>query len=178
MTTTAEAFPGFELPEHVDHPARYSPSILRRLAELIDVEARTLGRPVTALDVFAGIGSIHRLGRPNVATIGLELEMEWCHAGSTGPTVNGDATRLPIRSGAVDVVATSPCLDQTHRVLTDDLRWLPVGDLKEGDRLLTFEESGRASTTGQKARRRWERAEVIRSEPEQARCLTRDPCQW
>jgi SAM-dependent methyltransferase len=106
--TTALALPGFELPEAVDHPARYSAPILARLGELLDAEARALGRPVVALDVFAGVGGIHRLARSNVSTVGLELEMEWC-AGSAGPTINGDATRLPIRSETVDVVATSPC---------------------------------------------------------------------
>jgi hypothetical protein len=106
MTTTL-ALPGFELPEAVDHPARYSAPILARLAELLDVEARAIGRPVVALDVFAGAGGIHRLARSNVATVGLELEMEWCRA-TSGPTVNGDATRLPIRAGSVDLIVTSP----------------------------------------------------------------------
>ncbi len=36
------------------------------------------------------------------------------------------------------------CLDPSHRVLTADLRWVPLGDLKVGDPLIGFEEEASA----------------------------------
>jgi hypothetical protein len=144
--TTALVLPGFELPEAVDHPARYSTPILARLAELLDVEARAIGRPVVVLDVFAGAGGIHRLARSNVATVGLELEREWC-AGSPGPTINGNATVLPIRSGAVDVVTTSPAYAN---------RMADAYDGRDGSRRVTYRLAlGRPLSPGNGAGMQW-----------------------
>lgn len=70
---------------------------------------------------------------------------------------------------AGDAVAMFPpffCLHQDHRILTDDLRWVPVGDILPGDGILAFEEypTGRS--------RRWQWGTVTRSEPALAPCVT------
>jgi Family of unknown function (DUF6424) len=51
------------------------------------------------------------------------------------------------------------CLGPESRVLTTDLRWLPLGEVKVGDHLAAFDESIPAS-----GRRRWRRGVVERSE--------------
>lgn len=53
------------------------------------------------------------------------------------------------------------CLAPHHRVLTDDLRWVAVGDVKAGDVLLACEEE---PAPGNRCRR-WQRSTVILSEP-------------
>lgn len=49
------------------------------------------------------------------------------------------------------------CLAGHHKVITKDLRWVQIKDLKVGDELLTFEESG--------PRRKFSRGVVIHNEP-------------
>lgn len=81
------------------HPAKFSTAIIQRLDQLIsELEIKS------ALDIFAGVGGIHALP---IATFGVELELLWA-ACQQGPVLVGDATRLPIRDGAVDAVITSP----------------------------------------------------------------------
>jgi SAM-dependent methyltransferase len=83
----------------IDHPAKYTQSILDALEE----EVNGLRGPV--LDMFAGTGRIHTIGRDD--TLGIELEPEW--AGLHPRTYRGDATALPYPSGIFGIVATSPC---------------------------------------------------------------------
>lgn len=51
------------------------------------------------------------------------------------------------------------CVAPGTRVLTDDLRWVPAGTLRDGDRLLAFDEQGR----GRGYRRKWRTAFVVKS---------------
>lgn len=51
------------------------------------------------------------------------------------------------------------CLDPSTHVLTDDLRWVEVGKLSDGDRLLGFDEN--KVTKNQKAHRYWRASEVV-----------------
>lgn len=85
------------------HPAPFTPSILERAAPYLD--------GLTVVDVFAGVGRIHRLTerlfeRP-AWTVGVELEREWAAEGE-GRTLQGDATALPFRCGAFDACFCSP----------------------------------------------------------------------
>lgn len=150
------------------HPARFSDAVLDTMRSIVEKEAAQLGRRPRLLDPFAGVGKIHALD--DVAdTVGVELQPRWaaCHE----RTRVGDATRLPHWwTDRFDIAATSPCLSQEHRVLTDDLRWVPVGDLRAGDRLLAFDEVGGAES-GTASRRRWQRADVVRSVPRRVECV-------
>jgi hypothetical protein len=74
-----------------------------------------------------------------------------------------------IEKGA-GVVAFPPfwkCLAPEHRMLTADMRWVPCGDLKVGDRLLAFDEY---PVDGNRLRR-WRYATVTHSEPARRECV-------
>src|SRR5579872_1984964 len=67
------------------------------------------------------------------------------------------------------VLAAPPsyaCLAPGHRLLTADLRWVPAGEIREGDRLLAFE-----AESGPSGRRRLETATVLRSVPARRECV-------
>lgn len=90
-----------------NHPARFPRYILDRIALYVRAEARALGRPAIVWDPFAGVGRIHDLPRRIATTVAGELEPEWaaCRRGS----MVADAVAAPLRSGQVDVCATSCC---------------------------------------------------------------------
>lgn len=56
------------------------------------------------------------------------------------------------------------CLAPDHKVLTADLRWIPLGDLHVGDKLCAFEENASDGSGG----RRFEEAVIVSHEPAQA----------
>jgi len=91
------------------HPAKYSDTIMSRLASVIAHEAYiTKDHKLKVLDPFAGTGRIHTLlDDPNIETWGVEIEKEWAFMHRN--TVLGDAHDLPWGVGHFDVVATSPC---------------------------------------------------------------------
>jgi len=53
------------------------------------------------------------------------------------------------------------CLSPEHRVLTAELRWIPIGNLKAGDKLIGFDEK----LPGSHKRRRYRLAEVVGAVP-------------
>ncbi|MFC4060216.1 Hint domain-containing protein [Planomonospora corallina] len=59
------------------------------------------------------------------------------------------------------------CLAPEHRLLTADLRWVPCGELRAGDRLLAFDEE----TPGGFTHRRLRWSEIVRSEPAMKECV-------
>ncbi len=156
-----------------DHPAKWSSPVVLAMAELVDAERERRGHQLAVLDPFAGIGR-GRLAdalRPNASeVIGVELQAEWC---VDELTICGSACWLPGRNGRgtedwtgrFHCVCTSPCMEQGHRILTDDLRWVPAGDVEVGQAVLAFDE------TAGSGRRRWQRAEVVRSVPRSVECL-------
>jgi len=84
----------------VRHPAKFSNSVLEKMAELIPPGS-------LVLDPFAGTGRIHAIGKQcGARTVGVEIEPEW--AGLADRTVVGDATALPFNDRTFDIVATSP----------------------------------------------------------------------
>jgi hypothetical protein len=145
------------------HPATFSDGILEFV---VRKHLIPLG---TVLDPFAGVGRIHELRNDLRDTVGIEIEQPWANA--RRGTIRGNAKYLPFPNDRFDGVFTSPCLAQQHRVLTDDLRWVPVGNIVVGDRLLAFDEQGTPGATGCNSRRRWRRAEVVRSIPRKVQCL-------
>ncbi len=58
--------------------------------------------------------------------------------------------------GLDGIVTYHGCVTPGHRVLTDDLRWVPVETLKEGDGLIAFDDN---PVDGK--RRQWKRATVL-----------------
>jgi len=62
--------------------------------------------------------------------------------------------------GAKKILMTYGCLTAGHRILTKDLRWIPVEQLKVGDKLLAFEETGKG-----RLRRKWIESEVVENTP-------------
>ena len=83
-----------------EHPAKFSDPILELLAELLPPLAA--GRPV--LDPMGGVGRLAELGLPLLLS---ELQYRWA-AACPDPVMCADAGRLPVRTGSVRVVATSP----------------------------------------------------------------------
>ncbi|MGW5496066.1 Hint domain-containing protein [Streptomyces olivaceoviridis] len=59
------------------------------------------------------------------------------------------------------------CLSSEHRLLTADLRCVPCGELRAGDRLLAFDEETPEGYTHR--RLRW--SEIVRSEPASKECV-------
>ncbi len=161
----------------VKHPAPYSQAVLDAFERIFKTEQRIQsnydGRAFSklrVLDPFAGIGLIHRF-RPIYETWGMEIEPEWAERGGKFTKI-GDSREIERRfKTPFHVVCSSPCLAQEHRLLTNDLQWVSAGDIQVGDELLSFEEHRREGTTGCQARRRWERATVIRSKPRKVQCV-------
>lgn len=120
------------------HPAKFSDPIVEQLDRLVRAEQRRLGRPITVLDPFAGVGRIHRLARPDrITTVGVEIEPEW--AGCHRDTICADAIAwMARRAHAVDeplfdVIATSPCygnrLADSHNAKDGSVRHSYTHDL-------------------------------------------------
>jgi hypothetical protein len=65
--------------------------------------------------------------------------------------------------------ATYACVDATTPVLTEELRWVPAGSLREGDQLLTGDEY--PSGGGREGSRKWRRGTVVRNRVEARECL-------
>lgn len=67
------------------------------------------------------------------------------------------------------IVCVNPptyCLAPDERILTADLRWVPCGDLRVGDKILAFDEE-----TPAEGYRRWLFGEVTYSEPAEGECV-------
>jgi hypothetical protein len=135
------------------HPAEFSLTVIEAVQPWLEAEGRRLDRKLRIFDPFAGA----------------ELEPEW--AGQHPRNLVADALHPPFRSGTFDVVFSSPCLEQGQRVLTGDLRWVPVGGIEVGDELMAFDEHVGVSRSGQGLRRKWQRGTVVRSVPRMVDCL-------
>jgi len=90
------------------HPSKYSKAILDHLEGLVDLLITLFDRkPIRILDPMAGVGTIHRLARPNaVETTGLEIEPEWAEQHPN--TIEGDATAMPFGDNSFELVIFSP----------------------------------------------------------------------
>ena len=64
------------------------------------------------------------------------------------------------------IVTYYGCLTPEHRVLTDELKWIPVGELKPGQGLIAFSEHSSLTE-----RRKWEHSRVVANIPIQRPCL-------
>ena len=87
----------------VKHPAKFSPSILDVIRDILST--RAVPEDALILDPFSGVGRCHDLGWPR--TVGVELEMPWCRV-QEGPVVRGDSTALPFRAHTFHAAVTSP----------------------------------------------------------------------
>lgn len=154
----------------VAHPAKFTPAIIEVMVEEVYREIHRRKVAVArfrTLDPMAGVGRVHQL--PG-STVGVELEPEW--AVQHADTIVADARDLPFDADTFDCIATSPCLEMNQRILTDDLRWVPVGDVEVGDRIVAFDEwAPGVSAVGGNLRRKWRFAEVVRSEPMKVPCV-------
>lgn len=154
-----------------DHPAKFSQPILDAIVGQLADEMVPPGG--TLLDPFAGVGRVHQIADlVGYDSLGVELEPEW--AATHERTICGDSTMLATLigpyAGHVDAIVTSPCMEQSHRMLTYDMRWVPCGDLEVGDELLAFNEH-LGPGVGTASRRRWERATVVASDPMTVDCV-------
>ena len=84
------------------HPAKFSTAVLAELRTLLS-ERGVNGQ---LLDPFAGVGGIHELASPRLATVGIEIEKEWADVHPR--TIVGDATKLPFDDSSFDAACTSP----------------------------------------------------------------------
>tara|TARA_R110000803_G_scaffold130778_6_gene198059 strand:+ start:1296 stop:2030 length:735 start_codon:yes stop_codon:yes gene_type:complete len=88
-------------------PAKYTPVLLERIAELVDIHGQGGD---TVLDPMAGVGGIHALREltrlSGLWTQGIELEQEWadCHFA----TEQGSVLELPFPDMFFDWVIVSP----------------------------------------------------------------------
>lgn len=89
------------------HPAKWSTPVLEAITAAVENEADRVGHGLSLLDPMAGIGRarLEQATKPYArAVAGVELQPEWCTAGTT----QGNATRLDFASGLFDGVVTSP----------------------------------------------------------------------
>lgn len=150
-----------------EHPAKFSAPILEVITDILHDEFDRIGSAPLVVDPFAGIGGIEQAWPK---TIGVELEPEWAVQGER--VMVGDALALPFASESIQIVSTSPCLEQSHRLLTSDLRWVAAGDIKAGDEVMAFDEdSPGIKANGHAKRRKWQRATVLSSIPRRVRCV-------
>jgi hypothetical protein len=68
------------------------------------------------------------------------------------------------KSKKCDIVITRGCVTAGHRVITSDLRWVPVEWLKVGDTLLACDENPHPESN----RRYWKESVVLKNEPQEA----------
>lgn len=153
--TAAEFVDGIDV-EEPDHPAKFTLSIVQRMAELIDHHVTTEGigrpgKPYRILDPFAGVGRVHLLRdlcNLPCSTVGVELEPEW--ADPHPRTVQGNALDLDaagIHVGDVDILATSPCYGN---------RMADSFEAKDGSKRHTYHHRlGRRPSPGSAAVLRW-----------------------
>ena len=73
--------------------------------------------------------------------------------------------------GPLGYIIYKRCVTIDTPVLTRDLRWIPAGDLKEGDELLSFDEHGEKTSTGYDGRRKFRNAVVTHNSIEEADCV-------
>ena len=76
----------------------------------------------------------------------------------------------PLESDDDDVIGMwgvdmAACPSPETRVLTADLRWVPAGDLKVGDKLIAFDEEATPGVGGNPGKRMWRTTEVLRADP-------------
>lgn len=111
---------------HIDHPAKFSPTVLNTIKSCLGDPYEGRGRRTTPtlLDPFAGTGMIHQL-RPAWETWGTEIEEEW--ACRSPYTIHRDCLEY-LRESADetwDAIATSPAFGNRmsdHHDAQDDSR--------------------------------------------------------
>lgn len=150
------------------HPAVFTDSIVDALEAIIPEVAPSWH---IIHDPFAGVGL--KLGKLSdklgYKFSGTDLE-DW--AGKDSRVSIGDSTDTFTYPKTDFVVVTSPCLAHGQRVLRDDLRWVPVQDIKVGDRLVSFDEFPTALPGKTHQRRRWQLGEVTHSTPQPAEVVS------
>lgn len=149
------------------HPAKFSDLVLEYARDMAAAHGLLDTRNV--LDPFAGVGRVFEVFPQ---AVGVEIEEGWANADKRIRLGNSLHLKKLFPRKRFGLVFTSPCLAQDHRILTDDLRWVPVGDVEEGDRIIAFDEfSPGLKANGHAYRRRWARGEVVRSIPQTQPCL-------
>jgi hypothetical protein len=89
-----------------------------------------------------------------MAAMAIEAILGSARKGDTGPHAMG--------FWGVDMAA---CPSPETRVLTADLRWVPAGDLRVGDKIIAFDEETTPGVGGDPGKRMWRTAEVLRADP-------------
>lgn len=129
----------------VRHPAKFSDSILARLAHTLPP---LVPPPARVLDPFAGTGRVHDLGAVGYDTIGVELEPEW--ATLHPQTLVGNALALPFPDNTFDAIVTSPCYGN---------RMADHHDAKDSSRRITYRHTlGRALHDDNAGKLQWGKA--------------------
>lgn len=147
------------------HPAKYNRKLLTLLSGLLQGYDYVL-------DPFAGTGETLLSIRPDAWLN--EIEPRWAAISKklTFRSFVGDATDLPWPDGFFDAIVTSPCLTQDQRILTADLKWIPAGEILEGQKIVAFDEFGtRTKPGGQISRRQLRIATVTESYPARKECV-------
>jgi hypothetical protein len=90
-----------------DHPAKYSPPILRVIETILLAESLKCDHEITVFDCFGGTGLIHSLSMPGfIRTEAIEIEPEWAMAHPW--TRVGNALHVDAPDEHYDVICTSP----------------------------------------------------------------------
>ena len=82
-------------------------------------------------------------------------------------TVISWGQKIMVNNSFVEKFCTTP----QHRALTSDLRWVPVGDLKAGDKLVGFEENSASGFGNGHGGRKYREATVISTTAEMAQVV-------
>jgi hypothetical protein len=167
------------------HPAKFSSPIVAVMREiLLNNYPDWFGRPVL-FDPFAGDGSALHALCTDLGWLysGCEIEASFInapgirHGDACDPSMYPPVTHPNETATSGWIVATSPpygnglCLAEGERVLTRDLRWVPVGDLEVADELFAFEEEPGLISNGRTARRRYAESMVTHAEPATVECV-------
>ena len=73
--------------------------------------------------------------------------------------------------GEPRIIMSRGCLTRGHRILTIDLRWVPVEELKPGDEIVGFDANS-PDKTNKRIRRQWKRSMVLSNDPIKADVCT------
>jgi len=110
------------------------------------------------------VGGVHYIEYKTTSSKSQDWINSWNTAVQVHSTIKAVKSTLGLDVQDVTIVGLYKgykCLVPATPVLTTDLKWVPVGSLKIGDKLVGFEENPGNNRSGGKSLREWREAEVL-----------------